>query len=210
MMKREGNSRRGSKEGTKREKKRVYFLTALIVILLFVTSGILFLAKTKETEILEWISYLCMNLAVGTAITAFFLYFGKAREREYRINKTKRELGYLVGNVNMSISGMRYGLKLEKEMLLEAFMNRKRVSIDKDILSSEEPTLIDSYELFEKKCDKLECLILKHSKKNSQDNLSTIRNNSEIDMGKEESDAIDALQESCYEIADTLNIFIGS
>ncbi len=199
------------KEETKRERKIKYYLTALIIILLFIASGILFVFKTKETEFFEWISYLCMNLAVGTAITAFFLYFGKAREREYRIKIAKRELGHLIGKVNIEISEMRNGLKTEKEAMFRAFLDRKRVPIDYDILFSEEKNLYDAYELFENHCESLERYILIQANyEKTQDNITNIQFDDEISIGQKERDAIDTLQESCYAIAHMLEIFIGS
>ncbi|MBT3319167.1 MAG: hypothetical protein HN948_10155 [Clostridia bacterium] len=184
----------------KKKRKKFYIWTSIIVVLLLAASILSFLFKSEETQLLEWLSYLFMNLAVGTVITAFFIYFGKSREREYQLNTSKRELGQLVTSVNMSISGIAYALKIEKEMRVEAFKMRKRVSINREILSIEEPKLFDWYESLENKCDKLEELF-----KNTVNDSKT-----EVIVGEDERKAIEAVQEICYDIADELNIFIGS
>ena len=132
------------------KNKRVfrYVILAIFVIVCVLGSYLCF-SKQNGNPNFDWLSTLLLNIAIGIAITAIFIYVSEERLRRYRLKEALSNLRKLIHNVYFSIERMGVGSQEGKQNQFHYFLNCSQgVKFDNDIIESERPKLYKEIENF--------------------------------------------------------------
>lgn len=197
-----------SKEETNKARTVKYIIFALTTVVLCIVSYILFSLQTIKSPDYSWWSNLCMNFAVGTAVTAFFFYFNNIRVIKYRINTALINLNSLIHHVYFATDGLQSTSPLKRNNSFIAYVSyRTDEVIDIDIIRANKPVIYQEYEHFIGCAVELEKKILKENRIETYepDEVVNIISERDIQISSYQTQFINNLKEICDRMRNQIN-----